>query len=36
VAEGHEWLPVPEAAQRAFPRIEEIVARRVVPRPPFT
>jgi len=33
VAEGRPWLPVPEAAQRAFPKIDTILARRIVPSP---
>jgi plastocyanin len=34
VAEGRDWLPVPEAARRAFPAVEAIMARRRVPLPP--
>ena len=30
-ASGKSWLPVPAAAQRAFPSIEEILKRRRVP-----
>jgi plastocyanin len=33
VAQGRDWLPVPEAAQRAFPAIDTILARRIVPSP---
>lgn len=29
--EGQHWLPVPVAAQKAFPRITEILAKRIVP-----
>jgi plastocyanin len=36
VAQGRDWLPVPEAAQHAFPAIDEIVARRIVKLPLFS
>ena len=33
VALGRDWLPVPDAAQRAFPAIDAILARRIIPSP---
>ncbi len=32
-AEGKDWVPVPEAGQRAFPPIETILREKVVPSP---
>lgn len=32
-AEGKHWKPVPEAAQNAFPSVEEIMQKKVVPSP---
>lgn len=32
-AEGKHWKPVPPAAQKAFPSIDEILQRKVVPSP---
>jgi plastocyanin len=32
-AEGKDWTPVPEAARRAFPRVEEIMRERAVRSP---
>lgn len=33
VAGGEHWKPVPPAAQKAFPSVEEIMRRKVVPSP---
>lgn len=33
MAQGKSWKPVPPAAQKAFPGIDEIVRRKVVPSP---
>lgn len=30
-AQGKHWLPVPSAAQKAFPSIDDIMSRRVIP-----
>lgn len=32
-AAGQHWKPVPPAAQKAFPAIEEILRRKVIPSP---
>jgi hypothetical protein len=32
-SKGLNWQPVPPAAQKAFPEIEEIMQRKIIPSP---